>query len=588
MKNTLLRRAGRFLGLSVVCLLAPYQFGTGLAPTGGAWAGEEPEALLLRRLESGQASQGRALIQRHPKEAEALAARLARRFDESVHSRRSEPDLRRVQYDEAALVLGLRLGTWHHQVTGSGAVRDRFRARRLRIEATKLANMKDYARARSLLARSLDLAPGVPDPDLAFADLLNLSFVELQRGDLDASLERAEEAFQLASRQGQREKIALALYDLALVRFDRGERSRARELAEQARGASRTVGRKIWEGNAALTVGVIELEEGRPDTAVRFFREALELFRASGDRLGEGRCLYNLGLAARGLGLEESAANYFRLALPIVRGVDIRHSHDIDEANPYEESSLRYLARFEEARGHEEEAHRWHAALLKIPPSASVRSHPGSGHSHGVARASLFSPIPVSASAVGETVGSGLSRVAPAAQDEETEVKVTVPHLDLGFDRGLPGSEVFVPLLLKLPEATEIARVETSVEFPGNLLTFVRFRESAALRLMKASVEARVDPDPGGAPQAQAVHLRIQPGKDSEIQFIPEGVLGNLIFKIQEGAPVEGPPLMLPQKPKAWKDPAGTREVAQLEGRPGQVRVTAEPPPATTCFFYMH
>ena len=67
------------------------------------------------------------------------------------------------------------------------------------------------------------------------------------------------------------------------------------------------------------------------------------------NKIGVGRSYYNLALVAGDAGDYWTAVTEMGLALPIIRSVDIRHSHEIENRddeyfNPIEETALELLS----------------------------------------------------------------------------------------------------------------------------------------------------------------------------------------------------------------------------------------------------
>src|SRR5262249_27694325 len=108
---------------------------------------------------------------------------------------------------------------------------------------------------------------------------------------------------------------------------------------------------------------------GRNDEARATFTQARDVLIQTQDRLGIGRAHYNLALLSADFGDYTSAAADMERALPIIRAVDIRHSHEIDErpgqkpANPIEAEALALLVKWFTALDEPEKVRRYSIEL---------------------------------------------------------------------------------------------------------------------------------------------------------------------------------------------------------------------------------
>ena len=157
-----------------------------------------------------------------------------------------------------------------------------------------------------------------------------------------------------------------------------------------------------------------------------------------------------------------------------------------------------------------------------------------------------------------------------------------VTSMNLGFDVQQPGHEVFIPLILDVPDGVEVETAVSEVTFPNQLLSFNEVASGLSAQAVSAEVRAVVEVDERN-PENSIVTVTVSTAKG---QPIPSGVIADLAFTISEDAVVEQT-IQLKNVVRAFNtdDPPGP--VAPITGAEGEVQVTANPP-VFACFFYMH
>lgn len=319
--------------------------------------------------------------------ADVAATRLAldellARVDASVHSDRQRPEQRRVQYDQQALTLGVRVGPLLKRATGDHSYERRFRARKQRLAGTMLLNDRRYRKALVALRAALREAQALDDRWLETITRVNLAYGHLELGQGAQALAECERAFEVSKTLDDKAR-GLTLFNLASVHLHLGNFERSIDYSQQAAAVSQKVGIRLWEGNSLLNIGAAHQQLGDLDASRDAFERALAVLEKTSDRLGVGRALYNLGLVAAGQQRNAEAAAYMERALPIIRSVDIRHSHAIETdpktyQNPLELSALQVLVEAYSKTGNVDKAAAHTAALRKLKasqPRAGRHSH---------------------------------------------------------------------------------------------------------------------------------------------------------------------------------------------------------------------
>lgn len=345
---------------------------SGAAQSGASVAGD---LLKMDRPSAVKASAARR------EEVKAALDALEARFDASIHSARDVPEQRKVQYDAAALDQGLTLGAIYAQATGDNRPRRGFAARRTRIQGTILLNQRKYPAAIAKLKAALAEAERLDDAWLQTITHTNMAYGYVEMGDTRNALASCERARTLADRIDVRART-LTVFNLASMQMHLNRFEAAIPLAADAAALSKQIGNRLWEGNALLNLGVAYLQAGQPARARATFAEARDVLLKTEDKLGIGRSYYNLAIVEGDAGEYRDAAADMERALPIIRGTDIRHSHDIEQhtsdyRNPVEETALASLAEWYAKLGSPEKSREYTAALETLRAK-----RPAAGHTH--------------------------------------------------------------------------------------------------------------------------------------------------------------------------------------------------------------
>ncbi len=315
-------------------------------------------------------------------ETKAAIDTLQKRFDDSIRSDRSKPEQRRVQYDAAALEQGLRLAAIYVEATKDGRPLRSLKARQQRIEGTVLLNDRKYAEAVAKLNAALGEAEQLGDVWLQIITHTNLAYGYIELGDRAGALRACERANALAEKSDARSR-ALTTLNLGSMAMHVLQYDQAIGYNRTAAMLARQVGIKIWEGNALLSLGIAHRELGDRVKAREALVGARDVLLQTQDKLGQGRVYYNLALVDAELGDAPAAIGQMELSLPIIREVDIRHSHEIDEQrpgeNPIEERALELLAKWHSQLGHADRSRQYLAELAAFRarlPAGEAASHP--------------------------------------------------------------------------------------------------------------------------------------------------------------------------------------------------------------------
>ena len=304
------------------------------------------------------------------------------RFDQSIHSARSVPEQRNVEYDATALEQGLRLARIYASASADKRPLRLFDARKSRIEGTVLLNERNYPAAMAKLGLALAEAEALGDVWLQIITLTNEAYAQIEMGQGAAALQSCERARALAGRHDARSR-ALTRFNLASVYMHLSNFDAAVSASKEAIELSHQIGNRLWEGNGLLNLGVAYRQLGRIQEARETLGKARDVLLTTKDKLGIGRTYYGLALVAGDAGDYRTGVTELELALPIIRSLDIRHSHEIephqgDYFNPIEESSIALLSTWYGTLNDTAKASEYSKALEALRakhPSAEPHAH---------------------------------------------------------------------------------------------------------------------------------------------------------------------------------------------------------------------
>lgn len=156
-------------------------------------------------------------------------------------------------------------------------------------------------------------------------------------------------------------------------------------------------------------------------------------------------------------------------------------------------------------------------------------------------------------------------------------------RLTLSQTSGLPEAEIPVPLYFA-SGGISTGALSLEITFPARLLSFVKVEKSFLVDAVKGQVEAKVESDAGNEKATLKVTFATPPG-ESPREFIPDGPIANISFRIAKEAPL-GTEIILGMRATGVTtgDPPGKIDpIATPDGI-----VSVKSVPLTACFFYMH
>ncbi|MEO8741216.1 MAG: tetratricopeptide repeat protein [Casimicrobiaceae bacterium] len=227
---------------------------------------------------------------------------------------------------QGPLALGMVLGG---QVLSLNGMTDSSRAAALATRALALHRSGRTEDAATGYQQALALARELGDRNQEGSILLNLGYVQRERGQMDEAHALLEAALAIRRDTGDRRSEGTVLGHLGTLHRDQGRMDEAQARYQAALAIHREVGNRRSEGIVLDNLGMLHLEQGRMDEARAHFEAAIVIHREVGNRRSEGIVLGNLSTLHREQGRMEEAREHFEAAIAIHREVGNRRSEGI-------------------------------------------------------------------------------------------------------------------------------------------------------------------------------------------------------------------------------------------------------------------
>ncbi|WP_308013800.1 AfsR/SARP family transcriptional regulator [Streptantibioticus parmotrematis] len=176
-----------------------------------------------------------------------------------------------------------------------------------------------WTTADDLYLSALTSARAADDPATAAQLLVEQSGVLWNRGAHDDALRRAEEAFDLTERLGDRWGQAEALGHMGRAHLVCGRRDQALRCFRDALSSHEAVGNRDGTAETLNLEGIALAQAGRFDESSERFRAALAIREETGDRLGQAKALNNIGEVHTMLNQHQEALRYYERSLVLLR-----------------------------------------------------------------------------------------------------------------------------------------------------------------------------------------------------------------------------------------------------------------------------
>jgi non-specific serine/threonine protein kinase len=194
----------------------------------------------------------------------------------------------------------------------------------------------DYADARSLHERSLQLSRELSDRAAIAQSLANLGHVARALEDLPTARERYTESLLIRREIGDRHGIAMTCGNLGVLALRAGDWDIARRLLNESLVLARTVGDKRILGAALYQLAALDAADGDQPAAVAGYTEALRVLEQVTDVWGITRALAGCADLLQSAGRPESARQLRTLAGRLLESLRLPVRGSVSEQDAYE------------------------------------------------------------------------------------------------------------------------------------------------------------------------------------------------------------------------------------------------------------
>ena len=193
----------------------------------------------------------------------------------------------------------------------------------LYVGASLAYSQSDYAEAKRMLARCLEIRRKDGKQIEVAATLSTLSLVLLSMGDAAGAREAGKEAVDIFAQLGDRTNETIARFQLGQIHAYMEDDAFAERQFKECLAVAREIQYHELESECELMLGALALGAGDADAARTKFADALQLSRDAGDKRGEATALWWLGGADLARGEVDAARVSLGGALRAFQGFDM-------------------------------------------------------------------------------------------------------------------------------------------------------------------------------------------------------------------------------------------------------------------------
>ena len=194
----------------------------------------------------------------------------------------------------------------------------------LYVGAALAESQSDFAQARLMLERCLELRRELGNPIEIAATLSTLSLARLHTGDTDLARAGEEEALAIFREHGDGVGEAIGLLHLGQIGAWLGDVEHAQPRLEASLGLARQLEHREIEAECELFIGQLEFDAGVPGRARDRFMRSLAISQGSADKRGEANALWWLSKVDLGDRDIEAASSKLVEALRAFRAFEMR------------------------------------------------------------------------------------------------------------------------------------------------------------------------------------------------------------------------------------------------------------------------
>ncbi|MEW6496757.1 MAG: tetratricopeptide repeat protein, partial [Cyanobacteriota bacterium] len=183
------------------------------------------------------------------------------------------------------------------------------------------------------ISKALAQAPTPQEREVQAKQLLQEGVGQLNRGQIQAALEKFQQALTIYEAIGERANIAVSLNNIGEAYRQLGQYSQALESYQQALTIRQDLGDRKGEGRTLNSIGLLYQSQGQYFQALDFYQQALKVIRELNNRIDEGTILNNIGGIYRQLGEHTKALEFYQQSLAIRKELDDKAGEGVTLTN---------------------------------------------------------------------------------------------------------------------------------------------------------------------------------------------------------------------------------------------------------------
>lgn len=183
------------------------------------------------------------------------------------------------------------------------------------------------------ISKALAQAPTTQEREVQAKQLLQEGVGQLNRGQIQAALEKFQQALTIYEAIGERANIAVSLNNIGEAYRQLGQYSQALQSYQQALTIRQDLGDRKGEGRTLNSIGLLYQSQGQYSQALDFYQQALKVIRELNNRIDEGTILNNIGGIYRQLGEHTKALEFYQQSLAIRRELDDKAGEGVTLTN---------------------------------------------------------------------------------------------------------------------------------------------------------------------------------------------------------------------------------------------------------------
>ena len=174
--------------------------------------------------------------------------------------------------------------------------KDRLRKELLYLLGVSYRDLGDRKNALVVIERSMRLARDMGDGKAYAETLLQMGFIQLKKGELEAALRYYQDSLKEYEAIGDLRGQCRVLNDMGTVYHERSEWEKVFTCYRQAHEIAREIGDQEQMADVLMNLGILFQVRGQFQEATTHYDRCIRTYRELGDRRGLARAFHNVGM----------------------------------------------------------------------------------------------------------------------------------------------------------------------------------------------------------------------------------------------------------------------------------------------------